>query len=233
MEAVILAGGKGTRLKPYTTTLPKPLMPVGERPILEVVLNQLRKGGVKKVTLAVNHMADLIMAFFGHGEKFGIEITYSIEDKPLGTVGPLKLIKNLPEHFLVMNGDLLTDLNFTDLHRYHKNLDGMLTIATYKRETKIDFGVLDIDKTNQIIGFHEKPIYHFDVSMGVYVFSRSLVDRIPHNQAHGLDDLVLGMLRDRIPINTYPFNGYWLDIGRPDDYDRANQEIDKNQFFFK
>jgi NDP-mannose synthase len=226
LDAVILAGGKGTRLRPYTTTLPKPLMPVGERPILEIVIGQLRAAGIKKLTMAVNHMADLIMAFFGNGEKFGVEITYSIEDKPLGTVGPVKVIKDLPESFLVMNGDILTDIDYADLYRKHLSSGADLTIATYQRDNKIDFGVLEID-AGRLIGFREKPVYHFNVSMGIYVFNRALLDRVPPNQHFGIDNLVLGMLADKYPINTYPFCGYWLDIGRPDDFDQANRDIAK------
>ena len=226
MEAVVLAGGKGTRLRPYTTVLPKPLMPVGERPILEIVIGQLRAAGIKKITMAVNHMADIIIAFFGNGEKFGVEISYSMEDTPLGTVGPIKLIRDLPENFLVMNGDILTNLDCADLFRAHIISGASLTIATYKRYSQIDFGVLEINKTtNRLIGFREKPIYHFDVSMGIYVFKRSLLDRVPVNQPFGIDSLVLAMLADNAQVNSYPFDGYWLDIGRPEDYEQANEDI--------
>lgn len=228
MEAVILAGGKGTRLKPYTTTIPKPLVPVGEHPILGIVLDQLKSAGVTKVTITVNHMAELIMAFFGTGERFGLEIAYSKEDRPLSTVAPLRLIHGLPEHFIVMNGDLLTDIDYAELYNRHIESGTQLTIATYRRDAKIDFGVIDTDeRTNRVIGFREKPSYHFVVSTGVYVYSRSLLDRVPYNEPYGLDNLVLDMLRDGIPINTYQHQGYWLDIGRPDDYEQANQDVEK------
>jgi NDP-sugar pyrophosphorylase family protein len=232
MEAVILAGGKGTRLRPYTTILPKPLMPVGERPILEVVIGQLRVAGIKKITMAVNHMADLIMAFFGNGERFGVKITYSIEDKPLGTVGPIKLIKDLPESFIVMNGDILTDIDYADLYAKHLDSGADLTIATYQRDNKIDFGVLEIE-SGRLTGFHEKPVYLFNVSMGIYVFNRVLLSRVPTNQHFGIDNLVLAMLADKHPINTYLFRGYWLDIGRPDDFDQANKDVEKVTAFAK
>jgi NDP-sugar pyrophosphorylase family protein len=224
MEAVILAGGKGTRLRPYTTTLPKPLMPVGDRPILEIMISQLQAAGVGKITIAVNHMADLIMAFFGNGEKLGVEITYSIEDRPLGTVGPLRQLHDLPEHFLVMNGDVLTDLDYADLYCTHARGTAPLTIATFQRDTQIDFGVLEIDAAEgRLTGFREKPTYHFDVSTGVYAFSRTLIERIPGDRPYGIDNLVLDMLRDGLRVAAYPFQGYWLDIGRPEDYDRANE----------
>lgn len=223
MEAVILAGGKGTRLRPYTTTLPKPLMPVGDRPILEIMITQLQAAGFEKITIAVNHMADLIMAFFGNGEKLGVKIEYSIEDQPLGTVGPLRLIKDLPEHFLVMNGDVLTDLDYGNLYCTHARDNALLTIATYRRDVQIDFGVLEIDSAkNRLTGFREKPTYNFDVSTGVYAFSRAVIERIPADRSYGIDSLVLDLLRGGLTVKAYPFQGYWLDIGRPDDYDRAN-----------
>jgi NDP-sugar pyrophosphorylase family protein len=226
MEAVILAGGRGTRLKPYTTTLPKPLVPVGEHPILSIILTQLRGAGFRKVTLAVNHMAELIMSFFRSGEQFDLELAYSIETTALGTVGPLTLIPDLPEHFLVMNGDILTDIDYNSLFEAHLKSDVELTIATYERDLLVDFGVLDIaNNSGRITGFSEKPTYHFNVSMGVYVFARRLLERIPQNTPYGLDDLVLDMLRTHAPINAYSYRGYWLDLGRPDDYDRANEDI--------
>ena len=227
MRAVIMAGGKGTRLRPYTTTLPKPLMPVGDRPILNLVMDGLRDAGVERVTLAVNHMAEIIMAFFGSGEKFGLRIDYSVEDKPLGTIAPLKLIKDLPENFIVMNGDTLTDIDYVALYEAHITSGKHLTIATHKRKVEIDFGVLEVDEASgSVSGFQEKPTSHFEVSMGVYVFNRSLLNRVPDDEPYGLDDLVLGMLEDGQPINAYRFDGYWLDIGRPADYDQANQDVE-------
>ena len=228
LEAVILAGGRGTRLKPYTATLPKPLVPVGDRPILEIVLDQLKSAGVDKVTITVNHMSELIMAFFGNGDKFGLKIEYSLEDKPLGTVAPVKLIPNLPENFIVMNGDLLTDIDFKALYDDHVEQGCELTIATYQRDSMIDFGVIEIDrKTSRAVGFREKPVYHFDVSTGVYVYNRRVLERVPTNQPYGLDNLVLDMLAAGAPINIYEHHGYWLDIGRPEDYEQANRDMEK------
>lgn len=228
MRAVILAGGKGTRLKPYTTTIPKPLVPVGDRPILGIVLEQLRDAGVRHVTITVNHMSELIMAFFGAGEKFGLKIDYSLEEKPLGTVAPVKLIKDLPDNFFVMNGDLLTDIDFPGLYDCHVKSGCQLTVATYQRDSVIDFGVIEIDRVaHRAVGFREKPTYHFDVSTGVYVYNRSLLERVPDNEAYGFDNLMLDMLRDSAPVNIYEHTGYWLDIGRPDDYEQANRDYDK------
>lgn len=180
MKAVILAGGKGTRLKPYTTVIPKPLVPIGEKAILEILLARLKKSGVDEVILCVNHFAEIIMAFFGDGSRHGIHIRYSVEDQPLGTVAPLKLIPDLPENFLVMNGDLLTDLDFRNLFEDHMKSNSLLTVSTYQRTTKIDFGVIEIDKpASRMVGFQEKPEYHFDVSMGVYVMNHKVLDYVP------------------------------------------------------
>jgi len=227
-HAVILAGGRGTRLRPYTTTIPKPLVPVGERPILDVVLRQLHAAGVRRVTLAVSHMAELIMAFFGDGGKLGLAIDYAVEAEPKGTVGPLVDINGLPENFIVMNGDVLTDLDYAALYADHVEANARLTIATYRRRQTMDFGVLELDRdARRIVAFREKPVDLLDVSMGVYVFNRALLARIPRGRPYGLDELVLSMLKDGEPIRAYPFEGYWLDLGRPDDYDRANQEFDQ------
>ena len=169
MRAVILAGGKGTRLKPYTATLPKPLVPVGDKAILEIVIKQLKKFGFDNITIAVNHMAELIMAYFGDGSRWEVAIDYSIEDTSLSTIGPLTLIDDLPENFLVMNGDILTDLNYQHLFNKHIESKNLITVSTYNRTTKIDFGVLDVEGDSNIIGFREKSEYDFEVSMGIYV----------------------------------------------------------------
>jgi NDP-sugar pyrophosphorylase family protein len=227
MEAVILAGGQGTRLRPYTTTIPKPLVPVGERAILDIVLRQLRRAGVVRVRMAVNHMAELIMAFFGSGEKYGLEIVYDIEDEPLGTVGPLARMSDLPQSFLVMNGDVLTDLDYAALFRSHVASGCALTLSTFRRRLRMEFGILEVSEpARRLVGFREKPLHEFDASMGVYVFDRRTLERIPRNRRYGLDDLVLDMLRENDPIHTFPWDGYWLDLGRPDDYDQANRDID-------
>jgi NDP-sugar pyrophosphorylase family protein len=234
MEAIILAGGKGTRLRPFTTTLPKPLMPIGEHSILEIIIGQLKKAGITKITIAVNHMADLIMAFFGDGKRFGIEIAYSMEDKPLGTVGPLKIIKNLPENFLVMNGDVMSDIDYADLITSHINSKALFTIATYKRDSLIDFGVLEINnETHQLSKFIEKPTYHFDVSMGIYVMNRELLNFVPKDIPYGIDQLAINLLSKGESVHTFPFAGYWLDIGRPDDYDKANNDYIANPNLFQ
>ena len=228
IKAVILAGGKGTRLKPYSTVIPKPIVPVGDKAILEILIGRLKKFGITDLTICVNHLAELIMAYFGNGGKLGVNIEYSIEDIPLGTVAPIKLIKKLPENFIVMNGDLLTDLNFKEFYDNHLENKALMTIATYKRVSKIDFGVIDIDKNNNVVkGFKEKPEYELDVSMGVYILNRKVLENIPLNKKFSFDDLILEMLKKGQSIKVYPYKGYWLDIGRPDDYEKANSDIEK------
>ncbi len=220
-RAVVLAGGKGTRLRPYTVTLPKPLMPIGEYPILEVIVRQLRKEGFEWITLAVNHQADLFRAFFGDGSKWGLKIDYSLESKALSTMGPLKLIEDLPEHFLVMNGDILTDVRYGEFLAAHIEEDRLFTISAAARNQRIDYGVLKTTAENVLCGFEEKPSIPFLVSMGVYAVSRRVLDVIPVDQAFGFDDLVLGFLAEGERVVAVPHDGYWLDIGRPDDYERA------------
>ena len=228
MKAVILAGGKGTRLKPYTTVIPKPLVPVGEKAILEILITQLKKEGVDEVFICLNHFAEIIMAFFGDGNRFGLKINYSLEDEPLGTVAPIKLIKGLPENFLVMNGDLLTDLPFHELFEYHINGKALLTVSTFTRKNKIDFGVIDVDPVSLFAtGFREKPEYTFDVSMGVYAMNRDVLEFVPPGTHFGFDNLMLTLLEKKRPAKIFPYGGYWLDIGRPDDYEKANEDIEK------
>jgi NDP-sugar pyrophosphorylase family protein len=226
MRAVILAGGKGTRLAPYTTTLPKPLVPVGDRSILDIVLQQLKRAGVTRVTLAVSHLAHLIMAYFGDGSRWGLKVDYSLEDKPLSTIAPLKLIKDLPEEFFVMNGDVLTDLDFARLYEHHLAEKADITVSTFERDVLINFGVLQGDSENRVVAFEEKPTYHFSVSMGVYVMSRRLLEIVPDDQFFGFDHLMHACIREKRKAILYPHRGYWLDIGRPTDYAEANEKID-------
>jgi NDP-sugar pyrophosphorylase family protein len=220
-RAVILAGGKGTRLQPYTVVLPKPLMPIGDYPILEVVIRQLIKHHFNHITLAVNHQAELIKAFFGDGSKWNINIDYSLEDKTLNTMGPLKLINDLPENFLVMNGDILTDLDYTNLFNAHVNNKHLFTVSAFQREEKIDYGVLEVNNKNQLQNFQEKPSYHFLVSMGIYIINKKVLELIPEDRPYGFDHLMHRMLKEKQPVNISIYEGYWLDIGRAADYHQA------------
>jgi NDP-sugar pyrophosphorylase family protein len=225
-HAVILAGGKGSRLRPYTVVLPKPLMPIGEYPILEVIIRQLVVQGFTHITLAVNHQAELIAAFFGNGSKWGISINYSLEDQPLGTMGPLKLIKDLPDNFLVMNGDILTDLVYKDFFDTHVSNHALFSISSHLREEMINYGVLQT-QDHLLTGFKEKPRNSYEVSMGIYMLNKKVLEFIPDNTAYGFDQLMLSFLekKERVFVNTY--TGLWLDIGRPDDYIEAIECFDQ------
>jgi len=226
-RAIILAGGKGTRLLPYTVVLPKPLMPIGEFPILEVIVRQLVRHGFDHVTMAVNHQAEIIRAFFQDGAKWGVKIDYSLEDKPLSTMAPLRLIRDLPENFMVMNGDILTDLNYSAFYEEHVSTKDIFTISAHSREQKIDYGVLEMDANNHLSGFREKPSGEYLVSMGVYMASRRVVGFIPEGKSYGFDNLMLDLLAAGKPAVVRKFDGYWLDIGRPDDYVQAIEEFEQ------
>ncbi|MDP9794598.1 NDP-sugar pyrophosphorylase family protein [Catenuloplanes nepalensis] len=226
MHAVILAGGKGVRLRPYTTALPKPLMPIGDsHSILQIVLEQLASCGFTSVTLAINHLGPLIRAFVGDGSEWGLTIDYVEEEKPLNTVGPLFGLKDsLPDEFLVMNGDVLTDLDYGHLLRTHADSGAAVTVATSERVHRIDFGVLD-NADGRITGFREKPSLTYSVSMGVYGMSRKTIAPYPAGEPFGFDQLVLDLLAKNEHAAIYPFEGFWLDIGRPEDYDEANRNF--------
>ncbi len=225
-RAVILAGGLGTRLRPYTVVLPKPLMPVGPYPVLEIIVRQLAGFDFERITLAVNHQAEIIKAYFGDGSKWNIPIDYSLETQPLSTIGPLKLIGDLPEHFVLMNGDVLTDLALGDLLTRHIAENRLFTIGASSRKSLINYGVLEIDG-EKLCGFQEKPVMEHFVSMGVYVVGRAVLDHVPAGQKYGFDDLMRDMLAHAQPVHVERYHGYWLDIGRPDDYMRAIDEFDE------
>ena len=226
MNAVVLAGGKGTRLAPYTRILPKPLMPIGDMPILEVMLLQMKAAGIDQVILTVGHLSELLHAFFRDGSQYGMEITYSYEQCPLGTAGPLSLIEGLDDTFLVTNGDVLTTLNLRELIEFHKANKGIATIAAHHRESKIDLGVIQKDGDCYITGYIEKPTYEFLVSMGVYVFEPAVLRYIPYNQRLDFPDLVKTMIAAGEKVSAYEFSGYWEDLGRPDDYERAARDFE-------
>ena len=231
-RAVILAGGMGSRLRPYTVVLPKPLMPIGEYPILEVVIRQLAFYGFNHITLAVNHQADIIKSYFNSGDKWGVSIDYSLERSPLGTMGPLKLIKDFPDNFLVMNGDVLTDLDFGQFYDYHVADSQMFTISSCRRIQRSEYGVLETDEDGMLFGFQEKPVVEYEVSMGIYMLSRRVLQNIPEGQAYGFDKLMLDFNKAKMPVSVKQHKGYWLDIGRPDDYIQAIDMYEKNSEMF-
>jgi NDP-sugar pyrophosphorylase family protein len=233
MEAVVLAGGKGTRLQPLTAEIPKPLVPVGDRPIIDILLTRMKRCGVNRVHVAVNHLAHLIKDAIGDGERFGLEIVYAQETEPLSTVGPVKTITTLPEDFLVANGDILTDLDFAKLFDHHLQSGAQLTVAVHERTNLIDFGVLETDADGMVTSFEEKPSHQLTVSMGIYVFSRELLTVVPEGVPYGFDDLMLQLLEQGEAISTYRYDGYWLDVGRLDDYYQAQRDIARVQKLFE
>jgi NDP-sugar pyrophosphorylase family protein len=226
VKAVVLAGGKGARLAPYTKILPKPLMPIGDMPILEILLRQMKQAGVQEVVITVGHLAQLLQAFFQDGSQLGLKIQYSYEDHPLGTAGPLSLIEGLEEPFLVTNGDVLTTLNLQDLVAAHRKSGAAATIAMHDRHVKVDLGVLQLDHSNNVIGYIEKPTYDFNVSMGIYMFEPDVLSYIPHNQYMDFPDLILELLQNGRKVYGFPFDGYWQDLGRPDDYEQAVRDFE-------
>jgi NDP-sugar pyrophosphorylase family protein len=232
-RAIILAGGKGTRLRPYTVVLPKPLMPIGDYPIVEVLVRQLVHAGFNRITMAVNHQAELIKAFFGDGARWGVAIDYSLEDRPLGTMGPLRLIRDLPEHFLVLNGDVLTDLDFSAFHDAHVSSGSLFSVSSHCRVQSIDYGVLKTDMLGRLVSFCEKPQTEHEVSMGVYMVNREVIDFIPMELPYGFDNLMHALIDAKREVMVRAYDGYWLDIGRPDDYVRAIDEFEsmKPRFF--
>lgn len=230
-RAIILAGGKGTRLKPYTISLPKPLVPVGDTPILEIIIRQLKNHGFSHITITVNHMADIIQAFFRDGSKWGLKIDYSFEEKALSTMGPLTLINNLPENFLVMNGDVLTDLDFNSFYKEHVNENHNFTISAHRRTDKVEYGVLISNENSELIAFKEKPTNDYLVSMGVYMVNRKNIDFIPADTFFGFDHLMNTLIDKKILPKVFEYDGYWLDIGRPEDYEKAIEEFSTKNFF--
>ncbi len=227
MKAVVLAGGKGSRLAPYTQILPKPLMPISDMPILEVILHQLKAAGINEVVLTVGHLSELLRAFFGNGNQFGIDITYSYEACPLGTAGPIALVDGLNETFVVTNGDVLTTLNLRDLVQFHREQGAIATIAAHHRQSKIDLGVIKKDGDCWITGYIEKPVYDFLVSMGIYVFEPTVLSYIVPGQYLDFPNLVQKLIAAGEKVAAYQFDGYWEDLGRPDDYGRASQDFEK------
>lgn len=231
-RAILLAGGKGTRLRPYTVVLPKPLMPLGDYPILEVIVRQLVASGFDHITMTVNHQADLIKTFFGDGSKWGVKIDYSLEDKPLSTMGPLSLIDDLPDNFLVMNGDILTDLDYGKFFDEHVESGAIFTVSSYVREHVNLYGVLEVDENKKLVDFHEKPTSRFEVSMGIYMLNKNVMEFIPHNESYGFDVLMLDLIKAGKNATVKQFTGYWLDIGRPDDYMQAIDEFESKKDLF-
>jgi len=232
MKAVVLAGGKGTRLAPYTHIIPKPMMPIGDKAILEILLYQMRRAGITEVVLTVGYLAGLMRAFFRDGSHLGMNICYYHEEHPLGTAGSLALIEGLDDTFIVCNGDVLTTLDMRELIDFHKLNHGVATIASHRRQVRIDLGVVQTDGFCRIIGYQEKPTIDYNASMGIYIFEPEVLQYIPKGQYLDFPNLVLSLLGASKKVVAYPFDGYWQDLGRPDDYEQAAVDFEnmRSQF---
>jgi NDP-sugar pyrophosphorylase family protein len=229
VKAVILAGGQGARLRPYTTVLPKQLMPVGNFPIAEILVRQLRQYGVEEITFAVGYLHQLIEAYFGDGSRWKVKIDYLLEDRPLGTAGPLACLKGFDEPLIVLNGDILTDLNFERFYQAHLESGSEITIASFAKKIDIDLGVIKTDDSARIVDYIEKPQYSFLASMGVYAFSPSVVNFIPEGQRLDFPDLVKAMIAAHRKVRAFRFEGIWLDVGRTEDYFSASEVFGQHQ----
>jgi NDP-mannose synthase len=232
MRAVILAGGKGTRLRPYTTVLPKPLVPVGDRPILEIIIRQLARAGFMRIDLSVGHLGELIRAYLDQDAMVpeGVEVNYVWEDTPMGTAGSLHLIDRPDEPFLVMNGDILTTLDYAQLMRFHGATGAALTIASHHQDVPLSLGVIE-GENGEVTGYVEKPTLKYEVSMGIYVYDPSVIDHIPRSQ-YDFPDLVLKLVGAGERVQTYHFEGAWYDIGTPGEHERALTAFDKGPELF-
>lgn len=228
MQAVILAGGKGTRLKPYTTVLPKPLVPVGEYPILEIIIRQLKSSGIEDIIISIGHLPQLIESYFGDGKRFGVKIRYIQEAKPLGTAGAISIIGGLEENFLVMNGDILTTLDYKKLFNYHLAKKGIGTISIIKRSIRDDYGVVIANKELELTDYIEKPMHFYHVSMGINVLNIKCVDYIKKGEHLGMPELFLRMKKNKDKIYCYDSKDFWLDIGRKEDFQKAQDEFEKD-----
>jgi NDP-mannose synthase len=228
MLAVILAGGKGARLRPFTMTIPKPLLPLGDVPVLEVVIRQLAADGCSRVVLTLGHMAPLFIANFGDGSEYGLSIDYVRELEPLGTAAPLREIADLPDNFIVMNGDLLTDLSYADLFDAHVRSGAAATIGVVSRNEKIDYGVIELDSDGSFTNYTEKPVVSHYVSMGINVLSTRALIAIPPQGHFDMPDLILALHRKGEKVHCHRTNGYWQDMGRFDDYTRASEDFVAN-----
>ncbi len=218
MKAVIQAGGKGTRLQPYTLLLPKPLMPVGDLPVIEILLKWLRRWGVKNIYITIGYLGSLIRSLCGNGCEWDMEIIYSEEPAPLGTIGPLRLIKSeLTESFLTLNGDLITDLNLSDFKTCHRQHGGLITVAVTEKVIKTDLGILETSD-GLMTGFREKPTFKLEASTGIYCMEPEILELIPHGVPFGFDDLMYAMLEQKLPVHIYRHDGLWRDLGREEDF---------------
>lgn len=232
MDAVVLAGGRGTRLAPLTVTVPKPLLPLGERPIIDILLTQLAAAGVRRVVVCLGYLAPLMQAFLGDGARWGVELATSVEAAPLGTAGGLRDIEGLSDDFFVVNGDTLTDLAFPAMAEAHRQAGAWATLFTPWVDEKVDYGVVSIDASGALTEYQEKPRRGYHVSSGVYVLSRRMLPLIPATGAFDMPDLIRAAMAAGGKVLAYAPSAYWKDIGRLDHYEAATRdfEVDPARF---
>lgn len=231
MRAVVLAGGRGTRLAPYTLVLPKPLLPIGGRPIVEHVVRRLAAAGFHDIQLSVGYLGALVSSYFRDCTELpaGVRLSFVRETRPLGTAGALRLVPDGPEPLLVTNGDVLTDLDYAGLVAHHRRTGAALTIATHLLETTLDYGVVALNGDGEVTGFAEKPVQRHHVNMGVYVYGASAFEHLPEEAPMDVPELVLRLLKAGDRVVAHPFTGSWYDVGTPSEFERAARDFDDRE----
>lgn len=227
MQAILVAGGQGKRLQPYTLVIPKPLIPLKDEPIMEVIVKQLKKNGFKQIHMCIGYFGELLQTFFGDGSKYKLKITYSKETKPLGTIGPLTLIESLDDDFLVMNGDTLSDMNYKELLKKHKLSKSALTIATFSKKVKIELGILEYNSDRSLKDYIEKPTLSYEVSTGIYALNKKVIKLLKHNEYFDFPSLVKLLLKKGMKVNTVHHGGIWHDLGSIESFESALIDYDK------
>lgn len=225
MQTIILAGGRGSRLDPYTRILPKPLFPIGDKPIAAILVLQLKRAGADEIIMCLGYLADLLRTYFRDGDDFGMTIRYSEETEPLGTAGPLRKVTDLQEDFLVVNGDELTTLDFRALYEHHLAMKADMTVAVQMKKTQSSFGVLEV-KDGQVTAYSEKPTQNYWASMGIYVLNKRVLSFIPENEKFDMPDLVRGLLQEGAQVVSYESQDLWFDIGTMSDLEKAKEEFE-------
>jgi dTDP-glucose pyrophosphorylase len=229
LRAIVMAGGYGTRLRPLTDDLPKPMLPIGDRPLLEIIVNGLREAGIRQVNVATHYKGEMIADHFKDGQDFGVDIRYVHEDQPLGTAGALSLLEESDEPLLVINGDILTRVDFHAMLNFHREHNADLTVAVRQYEFRIPYGVIDTDGT-AVKGISEKPLFRQFINAGIYLLNPSIRHLIPNGQHYDIPDLIQQLLKENRPVVSFPIREYWLDIGKSDHYDQANMDVAAGRF---
>jgi dTDP-glucose pyrophosphorylase/CBS domain-containing protein len=229
LQAVIMAGGFGTRLRPLTDHIPKPMLPVGDRPLIERIIDQFRESGIRRINITTNYLADKIVEHFGDGHGFGVEVSYVDEGRPLGTAGALGLMEMPQLPLLVINGDILTQVDFRAMLSYHQEHQAMLTVAVRKYELNVPYGVVE-NEGPFVQRLVEKPVFSFFVNAGIYLLEPAAHQYIPGGQHFNMTDLIQRLLDEGQPVASFPIHEYWLDIGQHTDYERAQADIKEGKF---